>query len=94
MAMDGDPSLLAGALTFVTGWAVMMTAMMLPSALPMIALYGATQPIYFDNVGHPAASRLAQAKASRSHMHAFGIDWDDTAGGNNGHFAPFSWSSS
>lgn len=52
-----------------------------------------TEPIYLDNVGHPAASRLALAKASRSHMHAFGINWDDTSGKNNGHFAPFSWSS-
>jgi hypothetical protein len=51
------------------------------------------EPIYFDNVGHPAASRLALAKASRSHMHGFGIDWDDTSGKNNGHFAPFSWKS-
>ena len=60
------------------------------------AVTGAKQsePIYFDNVGHPAASRLALAKASRSHMHAFGIDWDDTSGRNNGHFAPFAWSSS
>ena len=49
------------------------------------------EPIYFDNVGHPAASRLALAKATRSHLHAFGIDWDDTSGRNNGHFAPFSW---
>jgi hypothetical protein len=56
---------------------------------------GASQgePIYFDNVGHPAASRLALAKASRSHMHGFGIDWDETSGRNNGHFAPFSWKS-
>jgi len=52
------------------------------------------EPIYLDNVGHPAASRLALAKASRSHMHAFGIDWDDTSGRNNGHFAPFAWTSS
>jgi hypothetical protein len=52
-----------------------------------------TEPIYLDNVGHPAASRLALAKATRSHMHAFGIDWDDTSGRNNGHFAPFSWKS-
>jgi hypothetical protein len=52
------------------------------------------EPIYFDNVGHPAATRLALAKASRGHMHAFGIDWDDTSGRNNGHFAPFTWSSS
>jgi hypothetical protein len=53
-----------------------------------------TEPIYLDNVGHPAATRLALAKASRGHMHAFGINWDDTTGKNNGHFAPFSWSSS
>jgi hypothetical protein len=53
-----------------------------------------TEPIYLDNVGHPAASRLALAKASRGHMHAFGINWDDTSGRINGHFAPFSWSSS
>ena len=53
-----------------------------------------TEPIYLDNVGHPAASRLALAKASRGHMHAFGIDWDDTTGKVNGHFAPFAWSSS
>jgi hypothetical protein len=52
------------------------------------------EPIYLDNVGHPAASRLALAKATRSHMHAFGINWDETSGRNNGHFAPFSWKSS
>src|SRR5438445_797795 len=28
---------------FVASWGIMMTAMMLPSALPMIGLYGATQ---------------------------------------------------
>lgn len=54
----------------------------------------AGEPIWFDNVGHPAASRLALARASRSHMHAFGIDWDETSGRNNGHFAPFAWQSS
>jgi hypothetical protein len=51
------------------------------------------EPVYFDNVAHPAASRLALAKASQGHMHAFGINWDDTTGKNNGHYAPFSWSS-
>jgi len=51
------------------------------------------EPFYLENVVHPAASRLALAKASRSHMHGFGIDWDDTSGRNNGHFAPFSWKS-
>ena len=33
----------ADGLAFVASWGVMMTAMMLPSALPMIALYGATR---------------------------------------------------
>jgi len=62
-------------------------------AVEGIAGANKAEPIYLDNVGHPAASRLALAKASRSHMHAFGIDWDDTSGRNNGHFAPFAWRS-
>ena len=33
----------AEGLAYVSGWSVMMTAMMLPSALPMIGLYAATQ---------------------------------------------------
>jgi len=37
------PVTVADGLAFVVGWAVMMTAMMLPSAFPMIALYGAIQ---------------------------------------------------
>jgi hypothetical protein len=49
------------------------------------------EPIYLENVGHPASGRLALAKATRSHVHVFGIDWDDEGGINNGHFAPFDW---
>jgi predicted metal-binding membrane protein len=37
------PATVADGLAFVAGWAVMMTAMMLPSALPMISLYGAVR---------------------------------------------------
>lgn len=37
------PATVADGLEFVVSWGVMMTAMMLPSALPMISLYGATQ---------------------------------------------------
>ena len=66
---------------------------MLDLAVDGIAGAKSTEPIYLDNVGHPAASRLALAKATRSHMHAFGINWDDTSGKNNGHFAPFAWKS-
>ena len=76
----------------------MRRSVSIPGALDIAieGIAGAKQdePIFLDNVGHPAASRLALAKASRSHMHGFGIDWDDTAGRNNGHFAPFAWSSS
>jgi hypothetical protein len=50
------------------------------------------QPIYLDNTGHPANTRLALARATRSSFHAFGIEWQDTSGARNGHFAPFSWS--
>jgi hypothetical protein len=49
------------------------------------------EPIALDNVGHPVNTRLALAHATRSHLHAFGLDWDDDSGRNNGHFAPFSW---
>ena len=76
-----------------------MTAPLRPQPRPGVldiaveGIPGAKQdePIYLENVGHPAASRLALAKASRSHMHGFGLDWDETSGRNNGHFAPFSW---
>lgn len=49
------------------------------------------EPLYMDNTGHPANARLALAKASRSHVHAFGRNWDDDSGQNNGHYAPFTW---
>ena len=53
-----------------------------------------TQPLYIDNTMHPANSRLALAHATASHLHAFGLDWDDASGNNNGQFAPFNWRSS
>jgi predicted metal-binding membrane protein len=37
------PMTVSDGLAFVASWGIMMTAMMLPSALPMIGLYGATQ---------------------------------------------------
>jgi len=53
----------------------------------------ATEPLYLDNTGHPASNRLAVARASKSHVHALGLTWDDATGKNNGHYAPFSWQS-
>ena len=53
----------------------------------------ATEPLYLDNTGHPAADRFALAHASKSHVHALGLAWDDVSGRNNGQYAPFSWRS-
>jgi hypothetical protein len=60
------------------------------------ALEGATgatsgEPMFLENVPHPVSQRLALAHATDSHVHAFGIDWDNTSGKNNGHFSPFNW---
>jgi hypothetical protein len=49
------------------------------------------EPYYLDNTGHPANRRLALARSKETHVHAFGLDLDMTGRGNNGHFAPFSW---
>lgn len=49
------------------------------------------EPLYVDNTLHPANSRLALARAVRSHIDAFGLRWDDTSGSTNGHFAAFAW---
>jgi len=51
----------------------------------------AGEPMHLDNTGHPAADRFALAHASRSHVHAFDLAWDDDSGRNNGQYAPFSW---
>lgn len=45
-----------------------------------------------DNTMHPVNSRLSLAKATRSVFNMFGMDWKDTSGTRNGHFAPFVWS--
>lgn len=49
------------------------------------------EPIYLDNTLHPISTRIALANATRSRFNAFGIQWDDSSGSRNGHFAPFSW---
>lgn len=53
----------------------------------------ATEPLHLDNTGHPAADRFALAHASKSHVNALGLAWDDATGKNNGQYAPFSWKS-
>lgn len=52
-----------------------------------------TEPLHLDNTGHPANDRLALCHASKSHVKALGLAWDDASGKNNGHYAPFIWRS-
>lgn len=49
------------------------------------------EPIYLDNTCHPVNSKLALARATRSKFHAFGVNWEDSTGTRNGHYAPFAW---
>ena len=49
-----------------------------------------TEPMYFENVGHPAVQSWLW-RSTGSDVHAFGIDWDNTSGNNNGHYSPFEW---
>ena len=53
----------------------------------------ASEPLYLENTGHPAADRLALARAAESHVDALGLTWHDMSGKNNGQYAPFSWHS-
>ena len=53
------PATAAGGIAFVISWAVMMTAMMLPSALPMISLYGAIQRGVRETRGVPLVAFTA-----------------------------------
>jgi hypothetical protein len=51
----------------------------------------AAEPLHLANTGHPASDRLALCRASKSHVSALGLAWDDLSGTNNGHYAPFAW---
>jgi hypothetical protein len=64
---------------------------MLDQTIEGVAGADPNEPLYMDNTVHPVNTRLALAKAVSSHLHAFGIEWDDDSGRNNGHFAPFNW---
>ncbi|MEE2982809.1 MAG: DUF1326 domain-containing protein [Pseudomonadota bacterium] len=57
----------------------------------VVSKLGNGEPIYIDNVGHPANSKLALARSKETHVHCFGLDLDLAGAGNNGHFAKFSW---
>ncbi len=50
------------------------------------------QALAIDNTVHPANGRLFLARATRSMFNVFGIQWNDSSGSRNAHFAPFAWS--
>ena len=77
-----------------TSWSVTAGALAEMAASAAMGINpGATEPLHLDHTGHPAANRFALARASRSHVKAFGLTWDDATGTNNGQYAPFSWQS-
>jgi len=51
------------------------------------------EPIFIRNTLHPANDELALAKARKNMFNGFGINWMDSSGTRNAHFAPFNWSS-
>jgi len=57
----------------------------------VLSRLGNGEPYYIDNVGHPAAKKIALAKSAETHLDCFGLDLDLKGAGNNGHFAKFSW---
>jgi len=55
------------------------------------SVHNPQEAVCVDNTAHPVNRRLSIARATRSSLHAFGIDWEDATGTRNGHFAPFNW---
>ncbi len=53
---------------------------------------GNGEPFFLDNTAHPANSRLALARSSHIRIDGFGLELNMSGTGNNGHYAPFSWS--
>jgi hypothetical protein len=72
-------------------WSISVPGLLDEAAEGVPGIGGSSEPMHLDNTGHPANDRFALAKATRSHLHAFGINWDDVSGRNNGQFAPFNW---
>ncbi len=52
-----------------------------------------TEPLKVFNTGHPASINISLAHATRSHVDALGLSWNDTTGKNHGQYAPFNWRS-
>jgi len=76
------------------GWSVSAGEFLEMSAQPAMGINpDATEPLFLENTGHPAADRFALARATGSRVRALGLEWSDSGGRNNGQYAPFSWRS-
>jgi len=77
-----------------SGWSVSAGEFLDMSAQPAMGINpNATEPLFLENTGHPAADRFALAHASSSQVRALGLEWADASGKHNGQYAPFSWRS-
>jgi hypothetical protein len=73
-------------------WSVTAPGLVDIAAKPAMGINpNATEPLYLDNTGHPAADRFALAHALKSQVTALGLSWSDMSGKNHGQYAPFSW---
>ena len=73
-------------------WSVTAPGLVDIAAKPAMGINpNATEPLYLDNTGHPAADRFALAHAVKSQVTALGLSWSDMSGKNHGQYAPFSW---
>ena len=74
------------------GWSVTAPGLVDIAAKPAMGINPkATEPLYLDNTGHPAADRFALAHAVKSQVTALGLSWKDMSGKNHGQYAAFSW---
>jgi hypothetical protein len=74
-------------------WSVAASNLVRMAARGATGLNPAAEPMRLTNTGHPAADTFSLARASNSHVAAFGVSWDDGSGRNNGQYAPFNWQS-
>ena len=75
-------------------WSVTAASLVDIAARPAMGINpDATEPLHLDNTGHPAADRVALARAFRMNVDALGLSWNETKGNKSGQYAPFNWRS-
>jgi hypothetical protein len=75
-------------------WSVTAASLVDIAARPAMGINpDATEPLHLDNTGHPAADRVALARAFKMNVNALGLKWNETKGNKSGQYAPFNWRS-